>query len=33
VADAYEINDGKIVRAINSSPDVATAIDAVGLAE
>jgi ketosteroid isomerase-like protein len=31
VADAYEARDGKIVRAIMSHPDVATALDAVGL--
>jgi len=31
VADAYEVRDGKIVRAINSYPDVATALDALGL--
>src|ERR1700694_3527126 len=33
VADAYEVKDGKIVRAINSYRDVATALKAVGLAE
>jgi ketosteroid isomerase-like protein len=33
VADAYEISAGQIVRAINSFPDVATALEAVGLAE
>jgi ketosteroid isomerase-like protein len=33
VADAYEVKDGKIVRALMSSPDVATALEAVGLAE
>src|SRR6266576_2826697 len=33
VADAYEIKDGKIVRAIMSYPDVATALKAVGLEE
>jgi ketosteroid isomerase-like protein len=31
VADAYEIDGGKIVRAINSFPDVATALKTVGL--
>ena len=31
VADSYEVKDGKIVRAINSYPDVATALEAVGL--
>ena len=31
VADAYKIKDGKIARAIMSYPDVATALDAVGL--
>jgi ketosteroid isomerase-like protein len=30
-ADAYEIKDGKIVRAIIGYPDVATALKAVGL--
>ena len=33
VADAYEVKDGKIARAINSYPDVATALKAVGPAE
>jgi hypothetical protein len=33
VADAYEVRDGKIVRAIMSYPDVATALKGVGLAE
>jgi ketosteroid isomerase-like protein len=33
VADAYEVKDGKIVRAINSYLDVATALKALGLAE
>jgi ketosteroid isomerase-like protein len=33
VADAYEVRDGKIVRALMSSPDVATALQAVGRAE
>jgi ketosteroid isomerase-like protein len=33
VADAYEVKDGKIVRALMSSPDVATALQAVGRAE
>jgi ketosteroid isomerase-like protein len=32
VADAYEVEDGKIRRAINSYTDVATALDAVGQA-
>jgi ketosteroid isomerase-like protein len=32
-ADAYEIKDGKIVRAIIGYPDVATALTAVGLEE
>jgi ketosteroid isomerase-like protein len=32
-ADAYEVNGGKIVRAIMGYPDVATALQAVGLAE
>ena len=31
VADAYEVKDGKIVRAIMSYPDVATALEALGL--
>jgi ketosteroid isomerase-like protein len=31
LADAYEIKDGKIIRGINSYPDVATALEAVGL--
>ena len=31
VADAYEVKDGKIARAIMSYPDVATALKAVGL--
>jgi ketosteroid isomerase-like protein len=31
-ADAYEVKDGKIVRAIIGYPDVATALEAVGLA-
>ena len=31
VADAYEVKDGKIVRAFMSHPDVATALEAVGL--
>src|SRR4029077_672230 len=33
VADAYEVKDGKIVRTLMSSPDVATALKAVGLEE
>ena len=33
VADAYEVKGGMIVRAIMSYPDVATAIEAVGLQE
>jgi len=33
VADAYEVRHGKIVQAIMSYPDVATALQAVGLAE
>jgi ketosteroid isomerase-like protein len=33
VADAYEVKDGKIVRALMSSPDVARALKAVGLRE
>jgi ketosteroid isomerase-like protein len=33
VADAYEIKDGKIARAIMSYPDVATALKALGLEE
>jgi len=33
VADAYEVKDGKIARAIMSNPDVATALDAVRLTE
>lgn len=33
VADAYEVKEGKIVRAINSYPDVATAVKDVGLAQ
>jgi hypothetical protein len=33
VADAYEIKDGKIVRAIMSYPDVTAALESVGLAE
>ena len=32
-ADAYEVKGGKIVRAIVGYPDVATALEAVGLAE
>lgn len=32
-ADAYEVEDGKIVRALMGSPDVATALQAVGQAE
>jgi ketosteroid isomerase-like protein len=32
-ADAYEVKDGKIVRAIVGYPDVATAIEAVGPAK
>ena len=32
VADAYEVEDGKIRRAINSYTDVAAALDAVGQA-
>ena len=32
-ADAYEVKDGKIVRAIVGYPDVASALKAVGLAE
>jgi len=31
VADAYEVRDGKIVRAVMSYPNVATALKAVGL--
>jgi ketosteroid isomerase-like protein len=33
VADAYEVKDGKIARAIMSSPDVAAALVAVELRE
>jgi ketosteroid isomerase-like protein len=33
VADAYEVREGKIARAIMSYLDVATALKAVGLAE
>jgi ketosteroid isomerase-like protein len=33
VADAYEVNDGKIIRVINSYSDVAAALKAVGLSE
>jgi ketosteroid isomerase-like protein len=33
VADAYELKDGKIARAVFSYPDVATALAAVGLTE
>ncbi len=33
VADAYELREGMIVRAIMSYPDVATAVEAVGLLE
>ena len=33
VADAYEVKHGKIARAIMSNPDVATALEAVRLAE
>jgi ketosteroid isomerase-like protein len=33
VADAYEVKDGKIARAIMSNADVAAALKAVGLAE
>ena len=33
VADAYEVNDGKIVRVINSYSDVAAALKAVALEE
>src|SRR2546427_4453399 len=33
VADAYEVKDAKIARAIMSSPSVASALKAVGLAE
>ena len=33
VADAYEVKGGMIVRAMMSYPDVATAIEAVGLQE
>ena len=33
VADAYEVRDRKIVRAIMSYPDVETALKAVGLEE
>jgi ketosteroid isomerase-like protein len=33
VADAYEVQDGKIVRAIMSYPNVASALEAVGLSE
>jgi ketosteroid isomerase-like protein len=32
-ADAYEVKDGKIVRALMGSPDVATALQAVGWVE
>jgi ketosteroid isomerase-like protein len=32
-ADAYEVMDGKIVRAIVGYPDVATALEAAGLAD
>ena len=32
-ADAYEVKDGKIVRAILGYPDVATALADLGLAE
>jgi ketosteroid isomerase-like protein len=33
VAEAYEVQDGKIVRVIAGFPNVATALEAVGLAE
>src|SRR5947209_15573604 len=33
VADAYEVKDGKIVRAIMGNPDVAKALEAVGRAD
>jgi hypothetical protein len=33
VADAYEVKDGKIARAIMSNPDVAAALEAVRLAK
>jgi ketosteroid isomerase-like protein len=33
VAEAYEVQDGKIVRVIAGLPNVATALKAVGLAE
>jgi len=33
VADAYEVKDGKIVRAIVGYPDVAKALKALGVAE
>ena len=33
VAEAYEVQDGKIVRVIAGFPNVATALAAVGLAE
>jgi ketosteroid isomerase-like protein len=32
VADGYEVRDGRIVRAIMSFPDIATALRTVGLA-
>jgi hypothetical protein len=32
VADAYEVKDGKVVRVIWGYPDVATALEALGLA-
>ena len=33
VADAYEVKDGKIVRAIMGNPNVAKALEAVGRAD
>jgi hypothetical protein len=33
VADAYEVKEGMIVRAIMSYPDVAAALEAVAAAE
>lgn len=33
VADAYEVKDGKIVRAVLGHPDVAAALEALGAAE
>jgi hypothetical protein len=32
-ADAYEFKGGKVARAVLAYPDVATALEAVGLAE